>query len=151
MKCTRPTLILDYGCGKGELNLHMPFQIQMYDPGILIHGDKPDPAAIVVCTDVMEHIEPLFMTDVIEHLFDLTLERLILNVSCRPAVKKLPDGRNAHLIIESPAFWLKRFLKAGFVVDTALGETKTTHPDWIFDHPVNDVTWVFKHPANDVE
>jgi len=134
------TDILDYGCGKGELNLHMPFGISMYDPGIVVHSDKPEPADIVICTDVMEHIEPLYVGDVIMELHKLTLERLIMCVSCRPAIKQLPDGRNAHLIIQPPDFWLKRFNQAGFVTETALGETATDDPEF----PVNDVTWVFK-------
>jgi hypothetical protein len=34
-------------------------------------------------------------------------------VSCRPANAVLPDGQNAHLIIESPDWWLERILKSG--------------------------------------
>jgi hypothetical protein len=29
-------------------------------------------------------------------------------IACYPAKKLLPDGRNAHLIIESPIWWLDK-------------------------------------------
>jgi hypothetical protein len=31
-------------------------------------------------------------------------------IACYPAKKHLPDGRNAHLIVESPAWWREQLL-----------------------------------------
>jgi hypothetical protein len=31
-------------------------------------------------------------------------------IACYPAKKHLPDGRNAHLIVESPDWWRKQLL-----------------------------------------
>lgn len=103
--------VLDYGCGKGTLNATLDFDIREYDPCIPGKDSPPEPADIVVCTDVMEHIEPDCLGDVIEHLATLTKMMCFLNVSMCPAVKHLPDGRNAHLIIERPDWWLPKFFK----------------------------------------
>jgi len=97
--------ILDYGCGKGTLAMHFPFTIQQYDPAIPRHADLPEPADIVVCTDVLEHIEPQLIGNVLDHLKDLTKKILYTTVSTEPAKKTLDDGRNAHLIVESPQWW----------------------------------------------
>ena len=50
--------ILDYGCGKSTLANNLPFTIQQYDPAITKYSCPPREADIVVCTDVIEHIEP---------------------------------------------------------------------------------------------
>jgi hypothetical protein len=102
--------ILDYGCGKAHLQKGFPFPIQNFDPCIDEYNRPPKPADIVVCTDVMEHIEPACIDAVIADLARLTKKILLVDVACRPAKKFLPDGRNAHLTIETPNWWLMRFL-----------------------------------------
>lgn len=98
--------ILDYGCGKAMLQKGLPFPIQNYDPCMPEYAQRPDPAAIVVCTDVLEHIEPAHLREVLDDLRSLTKTLLYLDVSCVPASKQLPDGRNAHILQESPNWWL---------------------------------------------
>lgn len=98
--------ILDYGCGKAYLQKGLPFPIQNYDPCMPEYNRRPDPAKIVVCTDVLEHIEPNCLASVLDDLTHLTKELLFLTVSCQPASKFLQDGRNAHLIVETPNWWL---------------------------------------------
>jgi hypothetical protein len=102
--------ILDYGCGKCMLQKGLPFPIQNYDPCNPEYDVRPTPAAIVVCTDVLEHIEPDCLKDVLDDLKALTKQMIFLNVSCVPAKKFLPDGRNAHIIQESPNWWLSWLL-----------------------------------------
>lgn len=102
--------ILDYGCGKATLQKGIPFPIHNYDPCMPEYSKPPEPADIVVCTDVLEHIEPECIDEVIADLVRLTERILYLNVSCRPAAKFLPDGRNAHLIQETPNWWLAKLL-----------------------------------------
>jgi len=98
--------ILDYGCGKATLQKGLPFPIQNYDPCRLEYTRRPTPANLVVCTDVLEHIEIDCLKDVLDDITSLTLQVLFVNVACRPAKKFLPDGRNAHLIQETPNWWL---------------------------------------------
>lgn len=102
--------ILDYGCGKAMLQKGIPFPIQNYDPAMPEYAKRPVAAEIVVCTDVLEHIELVCLDDVLADLVGLTRQLLFINVACRPAKKFLPDGRNAHLIQESPTWWMQKLL-----------------------------------------
>ena len=38
----------------------------------------------------------------------LTKKVAFLVIACRPANRHLDDGRNAHLIVEPPDWWLKK-------------------------------------------
>lgn len=101
--------ILDYGCGKGMLKHALGWPIREYDPAIPEKSASPQPADFVVCTDVLEHIEPSCLDAVLDDLQMLTKKIAFLNVATRPARKILPDGRNAHLIQEQLPFWLPKF------------------------------------------
>ena len=85
--------------------------VREYDPGIKGKDSLPEPAQMVVCIDVLEHIEPDHLPAVLNHLKELTREVLYLTVACYPAQKHLADGRNAHLIIEPPSWWLPKLLE----------------------------------------
>lgn len=95
--------ILDYGCGKGKLDVP-----QRYDPAMKEFSKEPVPADLVVCTDVMEHIEPEFLDNVLSHIKSLAKQKAWFVISCRDARKTLPDGRNAHIIVRPPAWWLEK-------------------------------------------
>lgn len=110
--------VLDYGCGKGALVAALQdagFDAHGYDPCVDGYRGSPDPADVVVCTDVLEHIEPEHLDEVLDDLARLTRRALYLIVSTRPALKMLPDGRNAHLSVMSGNEWLNRLLQR-FVV-----------------------------------
>lgn len=104
----RTTDVLDYGCGKQTLKKELPYVLG-YDPCIPGLDDIPSPADLVVCTDVLEHIEPACLDDVLEDLVRVTQSALFAVVATRPAIKTLADGRNAHLIVEEPKWWMRRF------------------------------------------
>lgn len=115
---------LDYGCGKESLYkyLYNKFPILTdradyvgYDPAIPERSEK-DPDRIfdmVVSTDVLEHIEPEYLTAVLEDMKKHTGKAIYLNICMRPSGDILPDGRNAHLIVEEADWWEKQ-LKAVF-------------------------------------
>jgi hypothetical protein len=98
--------ILDYGCGKQTLQKCIPYPITNYDPFVAGCTDEPEPHDLVVCGDVLEHIEPACLPEVIEHLFTKTKKMLFVDVAQREAKKTLSDGRNAHLIIQSTSWWI---------------------------------------------
>jgi hypothetical protein len=101
--------ILDYGCGKQTLKASLPeFNVVGYDPAIPELASKPHSHDFVVCTDVLEHIEPELLNNVLNNLVQVVGVVGLFVVSTRPAQKVLADGRNAHLIQKPPAFWLKR-------------------------------------------
>jgi len=107
--------VLDYGCGKGYLGKALPFPIWEYDPAIPEKSSAPRPADLVVCTDVLEHIEPDKLPFVLDHLSRVTRKVGFLVIHTGPALKTLPDGRNTHLI-QHGRIWWKRELRKFFNV-----------------------------------
>lgn len=104
------TTVLDYGCGKASLAKHLgkSVLVRNYDPAIPEYAAPPEPADVVVCADVLEHVEPECLDDVLADLQRLTLEVALIVVACRPAHKRMPDGRNAHISVHPPAWWRER-------------------------------------------
>lgn len=103
--------VLDYGCGKGTLSGAISLPVQNYDPAVPEFSDLPSPADLVACCDVMEHVEPDCLDAVIAHLHSLTRKALYVTICTIPAQKHLPDGRNAHLIVQPAAWWIKKFAR----------------------------------------
>lgn len=102
--------ILDYGCGNGQLKQgigHL-FDVREYDPCIDGKDGPPESADYVISNDVLEHIEPDCLEHVLGHIQTLAKKRAILIISTREATKTLEDGRNAHLIVQDPEWWLRQ-------------------------------------------
>lgn len=103
--------ILDYGAGQGTMKtalekLNRGYQITNYDPARPEYDQKPQGNFdLVICTDVLEHIEPQYIDAVIEDLKDYSKCFLYLVIVCTPANKVLPDGRNAHILQRPPEWW----------------------------------------------
>jgi 2-polyprenyl-3-methyl-5-hydroxy-6-metoxy-1,4-benzoquinol methylase len=118
--------MLDYGCGQGSLaralrvaqppEQQMRVRIAEYDPAIAGKDGSPSFADLVVCTDVLEHVEPIFLPSVLEHLRKLARKAVWLVVSTTETAKTLPDGRNAHLIVRDAIWWRDTVEAAGFTV-----------------------------------
>lgn len=106
--------LLDYGCG-GQTNLAKHLKVsrklmyQAYDPGVPRFSKPPVPAQMVTCIDVLEHIEPDLIDNVLDDLKRLTEGILFATVCTVPALKTLSDGRNAHLIQQPMPWWLPKF------------------------------------------
>lgn len=102
--------VLDYGSGKGTLKRNLPDRdVREYDPAIPGKDSRPEPADLIVCTDVLEHVEMEHLDAVLRDLQSLCLGLLYVVVSTVPAVKTLPDGRNAHLVVQSADWWRGKF------------------------------------------
>lgn len=113
--------LLDYGCGRATLGkavhtLDKNIKVQIYDPGVAHRDGPPKPADLIVATDVLEHCEPDKLDAVLRHIFLLTVKGAYFTISCEPARETLPDGRNAHLIVESPAWWLGKISELPWTV-----------------------------------
>jgi hypothetical protein len=117
------TSILDYGCGKGFLAKELPFPIWEYDPAIPGKDAAPRPADLVVCTDVLEHIEPDKILPVLSDLARCVRKVGYFTIHTGPAQKTLPDGRNTHLIQQKKQWWknrLKAFFEIGMMQEKGL-------------------------------
>ena len=100
--------VLDYGCGKGGLKRALERPIAEYDPAVPEHAAEPVAADLVVCSDVLEHVEPECLDAVLDHLQELTLRVGYFVIATRMAKKQLADGRNAHLIVEPGKWWMQK-------------------------------------------
>lgn len=113
--------VLDYGCGKATLSRHAKrvcaITFRNYDPAIAEYAELPQPADLVVCTDVLEHVEPLSLIPVVEHITGLATKAVYLQIATRPAKRELSDGRNAHILVREPYFWLDTFRAYMDIVD----------------------------------
>lgn len=119
VKAMNSQSVLDYGCGKGLLAEALPFPIWEYDPAIEGKSDAPRPADLVVCTDVLEHIEPTHLDVVLDDIRRCTLKVGYFVIHMGPASKTLPDGRNTHLIQKGELWWRTK-LERHFVVGKML-------------------------------
>jgi hypothetical protein len=100
--------VLDYGCGQCTLEKDLGWPIRNYDPCIPGLDAPPEPADVVVCTDVLEHVEEDCLDEVLDDLQRVTRRIGFLVIATRPADKILPDGRNAHLIQQAAPWWLPK-------------------------------------------
>jgi hypothetical protein len=129
--------ILDYGAGKGRLGIALreriqrPLTIYHYDPAIPRWSMPPAPCEFVACIDVLEHIEPHLLDNVLDDLKRVTAGVGVFTVHTGAAVKVLPDGRNAHLIQQPPNWWLPKFLER-FDLRTF---NRMTHGFWVGVEP----------------
>lgn len=105
--------VCDYGAGKqrllGELKKlgHAGLDYHPYDPAFPEYGDA-QPADLVCCIDVLEHIEPEYLEDILAHLQRLMKRVGFITIHTGPAIKTLPDGRNAHLIQQPISWWSEK-------------------------------------------
>ena len=117
MEASGSTEILDYGAGKGRLGQTLedmyenPLTIHHYDPAIPEWSDPPEPCRLVACIDVLEHIEPDLLDNVLDDLKRVTAGVGVFTVHTGAAVKVLSDGRNAHLTQRPPSWWLPKFME----------------------------------------
>lgn len=102
----------DYGAGKRRLQsaLHgagVDVAYSAYDPVFPEYG-SPQPADLVCCIDVLEHIEPDHLDAVLDDLRRITTGVGFITIHTGAALKTLSDGRNAHLIQKPSSWWLPK-------------------------------------------
>lgn len=107
--------VLDYGCGKGVLVEYLNTQgVQCtgYDPAVPIFSQIPsfeDNYDCILCLDVLEHITHEDINEVLTHIKNFKAKKIVFNVALRKAVQLLPDGTNAHTIVENKTWWENKF------------------------------------------
>lgn len=108
--------VLDYGAGKQRLRqsardaFDSGCEYVPYDPAFPEYGE-PRPCDMVVCIDVLEHVEIVCLGAVLEDLWKNMGDCGFFTIHTGPAIKTLPDGRNAHLIQCGSEWWLPKLSK----------------------------------------
>jgi hypothetical protein len=104
--------LLDYGAGKGTLKQALKdsscrqlTDIREYDPAVSGIDGEPEPADLVVCGDVLEHVEADKIAAVLEHIRRLTLRVGFLVIHTQESTKQMPTGENAHILMRDPDWW----------------------------------------------
>jgi hypothetical protein len=118
--------VLDYGSASGETmkavaeHLFMPPNVESrcYDPFVEEFSAEPSPSDLVICTDVLEHVEPECTGAVLDHIQSLTKRLAFFSISLVKAEKTLADGRNAHINRPGEEFWLKE-IRRRFITSEA--------------------------------
>jgi len=114
MEKWKPDSLLDYGCGKGHIlhNLKEKYPdvfIEGYDPAVqMFNKTSRLQYDCVFSNDVLEHVEPPMIDLVLSHIDKTATKYIWLRIDTLPARKKLPDGRNAHLIQQSGSWWTEK-------------------------------------------
>jgi hypothetical protein len=99
--------LLDYGCGKGKnMPFILPVKITNYDPGVAEWESDPKVCEHLMCLDVLEHIEPMYIGDVLEHISSKFTKSAMLTIALTPSKDILPDGKNAHILLRPSSWWV---------------------------------------------
>ncbi|MEW6163538.1 MAG: hypothetical protein AB1642_00605 [Pseudomonadota bacterium] len=118
----------DYGAGKMNLLKGLqqarsaPREYFPYDPAFPEYG-APQPADLVCCIDVLEHVEPELLGNVIAELASITRHYGFFTIHLGPADKSLADGRNAHLIQQPTSWWLPRLCRYFDILELQMHRT----------------------------
>lgn len=129
-------LILDYGCGKQRLRDCMkPHGIEVigYDPGIPGLDTPAKPHDYVVCIDVLEHVEPECVDDVLDDLLRVTNKVGLFTIATTLANTTLADGSNAHRTVQPMKWWnekLSRRFNVTVMTDRREGFAVAVTPIW---------------------
>lgn len=118
--------VLDYGSAGGNTmkavrgTLWVPDCVTdlCYDPFVDEYSAEPEPADLVLCNDVLEHVEPECTAAVLDHLQSLTKKIIFLSIALKSANKVLADGRNAHINLRTAEFWIKE-IRRRFITSEA--------------------------------
>lgn len=131
--------VSDYGAGKKNLQVGLNAaglnpDYKPYDPAFPEYG-APQPADLVCCIDVLEHIEPELLENVFKDLASVTQKVGFYSIHMTPAKKILPDGRNAHLIQKPTSWWLPRLCVYFDIVQLQQHNIGGGMGFWVIVHP----------------
>ena len=113
---------LDYGAGRGSVALAFPdISWTEYDPGIPAMRDRPKGQFdLVVCTDVMEHVEIDYVEAVIADLAEHTRLVLFVDIACFPTNSVFAsgpyEGKDIHITVREPQWWIDKFEACGLLM-----------------------------------
>lgn len=140
----KPNSLIDFGCSHGGLisKIKTDFPnisiVDGYDPGVPEFEKLPTKVYdTLISTDVIEHIEPEILDDTLKYIESLFTKSAWIIIACYPAKKYLPDGRNAHLTVEPPEWWLDKLEKTMRDSKIVWQEIIVKNPDKVIKNKVN--------------
>ena len=108
--------VLDYGCGQNLLwrelatNHQEAFdkiEFASYDPAVPKYSTMPRGMFdYVICTDLLEHVEPNLLDNVIEHVIKFAQFGIFFNMPYRLGNRVLPDGSPCHKTVKDAIWWM---------------------------------------------
>jgi len=130
VQATGAKSLLDYGAGKGRVYAQRNIalsdgriipsvqdylgvdRIACYDPAVPAHSTFPSERFDgVISTDALEHCPQEDMAWIVEEMFSTARKFVYANVASYPALKRLPNGENAHAT-QQPAQWWDSLLRS---------------------------------------
>jgi len=106
--------IIDFGAGKKTLekSIGHEISIQSYDPAFDSLNPNLIPADLLVCTHVLEHVEPEYLQSTLDYLSSLTNKAFLLVMDNGVSGKILPDGTESNLIQKDMNWWESQINKS---------------------------------------
>ena len=81
-------------------------RIVCYDPGYPPFSTLPtEKFDAVICTDVMEHCPEDDLPWILDEIFGFARHFVYGNIASYEALKRLPNGENAHCTVQPPEWW----------------------------------------------
>ena len=78
-----------------------------YDPGVEKFSKLPDGMFDgVIAVDVMEHIPTEDAEWVLDQIMSYSNKVVFLNIACFEALKTFKNGKNVHISVHSPDWWM---------------------------------------------
>lgn len=109
--------VLDFGCAHQALGRRLKDispvnRVHGYDPAQPELATWPEGKFhIIVATDVMEHVEPQYLEPTLRRFNQCCTRAMFFVIATTATGKKLPNGWDHHLIVESQQWWLDRFAR----------------------------------------
>lgn len=113
VKIMNPSSIIDYGCGYAEGTKNLSTPVYNYDLFVEQYNKPPEnPADLIICYNVLHHIEEIIFNNIVAHLAKLCNTFLLCNIMLdgSPRYVKMIDAR-------TPKWYFDRFDDTFCIVD----------------------------------
>ena len=107
--------VLDYGSGNSDFkktvkNLYpdYDFKIVEYEPSVPELNIDPEVCDMTICVDVLEHVEPDKIDNVLSHIKEKTNKLCFLSICVVESHSQFDDGTNLHILVKPVEWWIEK-------------------------------------------